>query len=57
MTTQETKPDEELSPEVGGTIYVDDYNGNEVAIEGAQSPFVANGTPVCHSNGNEVLEY
>jgi len=29
---------ETLAPEVGGRIYVDDYNGNEVAIEMATTP-------------------
>ena len=29
---------EPLAPEVGGRIYVDDYNGNEVAIEMATAP-------------------
>ena len=31
---------EPLAPEVGGRIYVDDYNGNEVAIEMATAPVV-----------------
>jgi hypothetical protein len=30
--------EQELSAEVGGTIYVDDYNGTEVAVEGATHP-------------------
>ena len=29
---------EPLAPEVGGRIYVDDYNGNEVAVEMATAP-------------------
>ena len=29
---------EPLAPEAGGRIYVDDYNGNEVAIEMATAP-------------------
>ena len=30
--------DEPLAPEVGGRIYIGDYNGNEVAIEMATAP-------------------
>jgi len=57
MTTPETKPNEELSPEVGGTIYVNDYDGNEVAIEGAKYPLSTCEIPGCHFSGNEPLEY
>ena len=35
---------EPLAPEVGGRIYVDDYNGNEVAVEMATG--VTGATPV-----------
>jgi len=30
--------DEPLAPEVGGRIYIDDYNGNEAAVEMATAP-------------------
>jgi hypothetical protein len=34
---------EPLAAEVGGTIFIDDYNGNEVAIEMATTPTAERG--------------
>jgi len=58
MTTPETKPNEELSPEVGGTILVNDPHGvSTVEIEGAKYPIETTKIPGVHFNGNEPLEY
>ena len=48
---------EQLAPEAGGVVYVEDYNGIEHAVEMAQSPFATDTIPGVHFNGDEPIEY
>jgi len=48
---------EPLAPEAGGTVFIEDYNGNEEGVEMAQSPFATDKIPKRHYNGDEPLEH